>query len=46
MMLPVGSNKFMRIAFQTAKHHPKECHNTRLDIDQRIKNAVKEWKSR
>lgn len=46
MMLPVGSNKFMRIAFQSAKHHPKECHNTRLDIDQRIKNAVKEWKSR
>lgn len=46
MMLPVGSSIFMRIAFQSAKHHLKECHNTRLDINQRIKNAVKEWKSR
>ena len=32
--------------FQAARKHPKECRSTRLDIDQRVRNAVAEWKSR
>ena len=32
--------------FQAARKHPKECRSTRLDIDQRGRNAVAEWKSR
>ena len=34
------------LAFQAARKHPKECRSTRLDIDQRVRNAVAEWKSR
>ena len=45
MMMPVGSSIFMRIAFQSAKHHPKECHNTRLDIDQHVRSAIVKWKT-
>ena len=42
----VGSGVFMKLAFQAARKHPKECRSTRLDIDQRVRNAVAEWKSR
>lgn len=45
-MLPVGSGVFMKLAFQAARKHPKECRSTRLDINQRVRNAVAEWKSR
>ena len=24
--------------------HPKECRSARLDIDQRVRNAVEKWK--
>ena len=44
-MLPVGSGFFMKLAFQAARKYPKECRSTRLDIDQRVRNAVAEWKS-
>ena len=44
-MLPIGSGIFMKLAFQAARKYPKECQTARLDIDQRVKNAVAEWKS-
>ena len=44
MMLPVGSGLFVKIAFQSAKKHPKECQETRLDIDQHVRNAIAKWK--
>ena len=28
-----------------ARKYPKECQTARLDIDQRVRNAVAEWKS-
>jgi len=42
-MLPVGSGLFVKLAFQAARKHPKECRRTRLDIDRRVRNAVAEW---
>ena len=45
-MLPVGSGLFVKLAFQAASKHPKECRRARLDIDQRVRNAVAKWKSR
>ena len=45
-MLPVGSGLFVKLAFQAARKHPKECRRARLDIDQRVRNAVAEWKNR
>ena len=43
-MLPVGSGIFMKLAFKAAKRYPKECLETREDIDRRVRNAVEEWK--
>lgn len=45
MMLPVGSSVFMRIAFKAARQYPKECQETRLDIDQRVRSAIIKWKT-
>lgn len=44
-MLPIGSGIFMKLAFQAARKYPKECQTARLDIDQRVKNAILEWGS-
>ena len=43
-MLPVGSGLFVRLFFSAAKRFPKECRQTRLDIDRRITAAVHTWK--
>ena len=45
MMLPIGSGIFIKLAFQAARKYPKECRKARMDIDQRVKNAILEWKS-
>ena len=37
-------SKFVKFAFQSARKHPKECLETRIDIDVRIRNAIEEWK--
>ena len=44
MMLPISSASFVKFAFQSARKHPKECLETRIDIDVRIRNAIEEWK--
>ncbi len=44
-MPPIGSGIFMKLAFQAARKYPKECQRARLDIDQRVRNAVAEWNS-
>lgn len=44
MMLPIGSASFVKFAFQSARKHPKECLETRIDIDVRIRDAIEEWK--
>ena len=43
-MLPVGADLFVRLAFKAARKYPKECRQTRLDIDHRILKAIREWK--
>ena len=43
-MLPVGSGLFVKLAFQAARKHPEKCRRARLDIDQRVRNAVAKWK--
>ena len=44
IMLPVGSSLFMKMAFQSAKKHPKECKSARVDIDRRITATIESWK--
>ena len=43
-MLPVGSGLFVKIAFPAAKKYPKQCRQTRIDIDRRITGAITTWK--
>lgn len=46
MMIPVGSSLFIKLAFSSAKKYPKECKETRIDIDFKIKNAIKKWRDK
>lgn len=44
IMLPVGSQLFLRMCFQAAKQHPQECRQARTDIDRRMTAAIRAWK--
>jgi hypothetical protein len=43
MMLPVGSGLLVSFMFRAGKEHTKECRETRIDIDRRLKKALAEW---
>ena len=43
MMLPVGSGLLVSFMFRAGREHKKECRETRIDIDRRIKKALAEW---
>ena len=43
-MFPIGSGLFVRLAFSAAKKYPKECLETRCDIDRRVARALDDWK--
>ena len=43
LMLPVGSCLLVKYMFRAGKEHPKECRETRLDIDRRLQKALREW---
>lgn len=42
-MLPVGASLLVRIMFRAGKEHPKECKETRVDIDLRLQKLFREW---
>ncbi len=42
-IIPVFPDFFIGRAFLSAREHPKECRQTREDIDRRMKKAIKEW---
>lgn len=42
-MLPVFSGFLIGRAFLSAREHPKECRQTREDIDRRMKDTIKAW---
>lgn len=41
--LPVGLKFIMKFIFKAAKDYPKECEQTRKDIDRRLSAALKQW---
>ena len=43
-MLPVGSALFVKWAFPAARKYPKECRETRLDVEKRVCRVLAEWK--
>ena len=43
-MIPIGSSLLIKLCFKDAKQYPKECRETRMDIDKRVSNAISEWR--
>ena len=43
MMLPVGSGLLVSFMFRAGKEYKKECRETRIDIDRRLKKVLAEW---
>ena len=43
LMLPVGSGLLVSFMFKAGKEHPKECRETRIDIDRRLQKVLREW---
>lgn len=42
-IFPIGSGLLLKMMFKAAKEFPKECKETRIDIDKRLSKAIKEW---
>lgn len=43
MILPVGSGLLVSLMFRAGREHPKECRQTRTDIDRRLRKILNEW---
>ncbi len=43
-IIPVFPDFLIGRAFLSAREHPKECRQTREDIDRRMKDIIREWK--
>ena len=41
--LPLISGFFVGCCFKAAREYPKECKQTRIDIDNKIRQIIKEW---
>lgn len=42
-ILPIGSGLLVKMMFKAGKNYPKECRETRKDIDRKLQKALKEW---
>ena len=42
-MLPIGSALLVKVMFKAAREYPKECLETRMDIDRQLSQILKEW---
>ena len=42
-MLPVGAGLLVKCAFKAGRKYPKECKETRLDIDKKLSDAILQW---
>lgn len=42
-MIPIGSNLLIRLMFKAGREHPKECRQTRIDIDEKLSRGILNW---
>ncbi len=42
-ILPIGSGLLVKMMFKAGRDHPKECRETRKNIDYRLQKVLKEW---
>lgn len=43
LMLPVGSGLLVRLVFRAGREYPKECKDTRIDIDNKLSEIIRTW---
>lgn len=43
IMLPIGSGLLPRFMFKAGRDYPKECKQTRIDIDKKLSRSILEW---
>jgi hypothetical protein len=43
MMLPAGSGLLVSFLFKAGREHKKECRETRIDIDTRLRKTLADW---
>ena len=43
-IFPVGAGFLLKLMFKSAKEHPTECKETRMDIEKRMLKTIEEWK--
>ena len=43
IMMPVIGNLFVGLAFKAGRKYPKECKQTRLDIDRKLTHEISQW---
>ena len=44
--MPVIGNLFVGLAFKAGRKDPKEWKQTRLDIDRKLTEAIKQWRKK
>lgn len=42
-MLPIGSNLMVSLMFKAGREYPKECRQTRVDIDDKLSGIINKW---
>lgn len=45
-IFPIGAGLLLKLMFKSAKDFPRECKNTRIDIDRNLTKIIKEWKNK
>lgn len=40
MIFPIGSGLLVKLSFKAGKEFPKECKETRIDIDKRVTKSI------
>lgn len=43
LMLPIASDLMLRLIFKAAREYPKECKETRVDIDRKLTQIIRDW---
>ena len=43
-IFPIGSGLLLKLMFKAAKEYPKECKETRIDIERKVLSAIEGWK--
>ena len=43
IIFPIGENFFLKVMFKAAKEFPKECKETRIDIENKMLQTIENW---